>query len=296
MTSISPTPQPEPTPPPQGGQSPSLWLYLVLLIVSAGFVIAAFGINRGPDWAGLLLNLASDLLVTVIILVVIDRRLRTQELATLKRLPVITSRRVVGLLSPTRRLGQRYACSLLVALEPLLAGKVELQGFAALEEKVRKGFVLRAGPGEGKTTWTQFAAANLSRKYISYNSEGRVPILFSLGRWLPDRSLHDVLYESFGSYAPCGRWLFNRLLKSGNVVVLLDGYDELWKRDVPFTDQLRKLRSEFPTVAWTVISRVDKSIPPDFGESERLAAPTDEELQVIRRRQKRSHSITEPIT
>ena len=288
MTSISPTPQPEPTPPVQGGSSPSLWLYLVLLLVSAGFVFAAFQMNHEGEWPGLLLNLASDLIVTVIILVVIDRRLRAQELATLKRLPFITSRRFVWLVSPTRRLGQRYACSLLFALEPLLAGKLELQGFTALEDKVRRGFVLRAGPGEGKTTWTQFAAANLSRKYISYNSDGRVPILFSLVRWLPDRSLHDALHESFGSYAPCGRWLFNRLLKSGKVVVLLDGYDELWKRDVPFTSQLKKLRSEFPAVAWTVISRADKPISSDLGESESLTPPTDEELRVIRRRQKTS--------
>jgi len=288
MTSISTTPQPEPTPPVQGGSSPSLWLYLVLLLVSGGFVFAAFQMNHEGEWPGLLLNLASDLIVTVIILVVIDRRLRAQELATLKRLPFITSRRFVWLVSPTRRLGQRYACSLLFALEPLLAGKLELHGFTALEDKVRRGFVLRAGPGEGKTTWTQFAAANLSRKYISYNSDGRVPILFSLVRWLPDRSLHDALHESFGSYAPCGRWLFNRLLKSGKVVVLLDGYDELWKRDVPFTSQLKKLRSEFPAVAWTVISRADKPIPSDLGESESLTPPTDEELRVIRRRQKTS--------
>src|ERR1041384_742010 len=288
MTSISNTPQPEPIPPVQGGPSPSLWLYLVLLLVSAAFVLAAFRMHQGADWAGLLLNLASDLIVTVIILVVIDRRLRTQSLATLKRLPLITSRRFAWFLSPTRRLGRRYACSLLVALEPLLAGKIELQGFPALEDKVRKGFVLRAGQGEGKTTWTQFAAANLSRKYISYNSEGRVPILFSLMRWLPDRSLHDALHESFGAYAPCGRWMFDRLLRSGSVVVLLDGYDKLWKREVSFIDQLNKLRADFPAIAWTVISRADKTVPSELGESERLAPPTDEELQVIRRRQKPS--------
>jgi hypothetical protein len=240
------------------------------------------------DWGGLLLNLSSDLIVTVIILVVIDRRLRAQELATLRRLPVITSRRFVWLLSPTRRLGQRYACSLLVALEPLLAGKLELQRFEPLEDKVRKGFVLRAGPGEGKTTWTQFAAANLSRKFIGYESDGRVPILFSLVRWLPDRSLHEALHETFASYAPCGRWLFNRLLKSGNVVVLMDGYDELWNREFPFADQLKRLRAEFPTVAWTLISRSDKATPSDLGESASLTPPTDEELRAIRRRLKTS--------
>lgn len=288
MTSISNTPQPEPTPPVQGGTSPSLWLYLALLVVSGGFVLTAFTLEHKFDWSGLLLNLASDLIVTVIILVVIDRRLRSQELATLRRLPVITTRRFVWLLSPTRRLGQRYACSLLIALEPLLAGKIELQGFASLEDKVRKGFVLLAGPGEGKTTWTQFAALNLSRKYIGYDIAGRVPILFSLARWLPDRSLHEALHESFASYAPCGRWLFNRLLKSGTVVILLDGYDELWKRDLPFIDQLQRLRAEFPTVAWTLISRSDKPAPHELGECERLTPPTQDELKIIRRRMRTS--------
>jgi hypothetical protein len=291
MTPISNTPQPEPTPPVQGGSSPSLWLYLALLVVSGGFVVTAFRMEHQRDWGGLLLNLASDLIVTVIILVVIDRRLRTQELATLKRLPVITSRRFVGLLSPTRRLGQRYACSLLVALEPLLAGKLELQGFPRLEDKVRKGFVLLARAGEGKTTWTQFAAANLSRKYISYESEGRVPILFSLVRWLPDRSLHEALYETFASYAPCGRWLFNRLLKSGSVVVLLDSYDELWKRDLPFTDQFQNLRAVYPAVAWTLISRSDKPLPSDLGDCESLTPPTEEELVVIKRRSRTAEAL-----
>jgi predicted NACHT family NTPase len=165
-------------------------------------------------------------------------------------------------------------------------GKLELHGFANLEDKVRKGFVLLAGPGEGKTTWTQFAAANLSRKYISFEPEGRVPILFSLVRWLPDRSLHEALHETFASYAPCGRWVFDRLLKSGNVVVLLDGYDELWQRDLPFSEQLHDLRAEYPTVAWTLISRSDKPTPSDLGERESLTPPTDAELQVIKRRLK----------
>jgi len=69
-------------------------------------------------------------------------------------------------------------------------------------------------------------------------------------------------------------------------VVLLDGYDKLWKRDVDFIDQLKQLRTEFPGVAWTVISRADKPIPAGLGETERLAPPTAEELQIIRRRLK----------
>ena len=69
-------------------------------------------------------------------------------------------------------------------------------------------------------------------------------------------------------------------------MILLDGYDELWKRDLPFIDQLKELRSEFPTVAWTLITRSDKPAPPDLGECESLTPPTQEELKIIRRRLK----------
>ncbi|HEV8430078.1 MAG TPA: hypothetical protein VGQ41_19405 [Pyrinomonadaceae bacterium] len=68
--------------------------------------------------------------------------------------------------------------------------------------------------------------------------------------------------------------------------MLLDGYDELWKRDLPFTDQLKDLRAEYPSVAWTLISRSDKVTPSDLGECQSLTPPTDEELDIIRRRQK----------
>lgn len=283
MASLSNKPQPEPAPIPQLGQSPSLWIYLVLLAGSGGLIGVAFSMQTTHDWPGLLLNLASGLIGSVVILVVIDRRLRAQELATLRSLPMRTTHRFLWLLFPTERVAGRYARSLLIALQPLVMEIVALERFAALEQKVHHGFLLLAGPGEGKTAWTQFVAASLSRQYLDNQPTGRIAILFPLRRWLPDRSLKEALYETFSAYAPCKRYIFHRLLGSGKVVVLLDGYDELWVRPLPLQSEIKGLRKQFPKVAWTLTSRTDKPTPADFGEPVALSAPTTAEMEAIKR-------------
>ncbi len=278
--------QPQPTPAPKVGDSPSLWLYVALLASAAGLIWAAFAQQSKPDWPGLLINLASGLIGSVIILVVIDQRLRSSEVAALSQLPTRATQRLTWLLFPTRRTGERYATSLLVALDSLIGTKIDRGVFADLEAKVRQGVVVLAEVGGGKTTWTQMVAASLSRQYLAGQTTGRLPILFPLARWHPDRTLDDALFETFRSFAPCRRRMFDRLLRAGIIVVLLDGYDELWNRRLPLESEVGRIRSLFPTVAWTVTSRPDKPTP-DFGEVVTLLPPTDDELAAIRRRANR---------
>lgn len=286
MSPISTERQPEPKPFPSQGTSPPLWLYLALLIAAAGLTWVAFAIQGKTDWPGLLVNLAAGLVGSVVILIVIDRRLRATEMEAIKRFPSRTTRTLAWLVSPTKRASARYVRNLLVALEPLVSTKVELSAFQHLEEKVRAGFVLVAGPGEGKTTWTQFAALSLGRQYLDGESNGRIPILFPLARWLPDRSLDEALYETFNSYTSCRRKRFDRILRTGSVVVLLDGYDELWERHLPFTNGITRVRQHFPSVALTLTSRADKPTPSDFGKPVPLVSPSQEELDAIQRRQR----------
>jgi hypothetical protein len=72
--------------------------------------------------------------------------------------------------------------------------------------------------------------------------------------------------------------------------VLLDGYDELWNRPLPFHEDVKRLRDQFPRVVLTVTSRSDKPTPKDFGETVSLGSPTPDELDVIRRRKQRVRS------
>jgi hypothetical protein len=284
MAPISNQPQPElsPVSPPSG--PPSLWLYAALLLIAIGLISAAFEMQAKPDWPSLLLNLAAGLVGSVVILVVVDRRLRTREIAAIRGLPVRTTQRVSSLLFPTSRLRLRYARRLLTELEPLVAARIELEQFPMLEEKVREGFVLVSNAGMGKTVWTQIVAANLIRRFMTGQSTGRIPIVFPLARWLQDSPLDDALYEAFNRYTLCRRWLFDRLLRVGNVVIILDGYDELWNRRLPLDAELKRLRQLFPKIAWTITSRADKPTPAEFGERMTLSAPTDEELAQIQTR------------
>jgi hypothetical protein len=284
---ISEEPQPDPKPSASETASPSLWLYFGLLLAAVSLTWIAFSKQQVPDWPGLLVNLAAGLVGSVVVLVVIDRRLRASELAALRSLPTRTTRGLAWLVFPTKRTGLRYVQRLLVALEPLVSGKVELASFAQLEDKVRAGFVLTSGEGLGKTTWTQFVAVSIGRKYLDADPNGRIPILFRVASWLPDRTLHEALFETFASFTPCRRKRFNRILESGNVVVLIDGYDELWKRQLPFHEDVQRLRSQFPSVRLTVTSRSDKPTPTEFGETVSLDRPTAEELDVIGRRRRR---------
>lgn len=276
---ISDEPQPDAIP---AGAPPSLWLYTALLGIAVGLVIIAFAMQTRADWPGLLLNLAAGLFGSVVILVFVDRRLRAQELTALRNLPARTTRGFSWLLFPTSRIGLRYARRLLIALEPLVVGKVHLEQFATLEAEARKGFVLIGAAGQGKTTWTQIVAASLARQYLNGLAEGRLPIIVPLARWLPDRTIDDALYENFSSYVPCRRWLFDRLFRSAQIVVLLDGYEELWNRYLPFEAEIDRLRRQFPTVVWTITARTDMPSPEGFGNVIRLSAPTADEMAVIR--------------
>lgn len=246
-----------------------------------------------PDWPGLMLNLAAGLVGSVVVLIFVDRRLRAKELSALRRLPVRTRQILLALVFPTDRVGLRYVRRLLVALGPLIDLKIERSQFVELEANVRTGFVLRAGPGEGKTTWTQMVARSLASRYLLCEEGGRIPILFPLARWMPERRLEDALYENFVVYTRCWRWIFDRLLHTGLIVVLLDGYEELWREELPLEEEVKRLRKTYPRVAWTLTASDEYPDPTDFGRVITLSTPTDAERAAIKMRLR--HDLDEAI-
>lgn len=263
---------------------PSLSLYAVLLLAAIALTWGAFAMQEKPDWPGLMINLAAGLVGSVIVLIFVDHRLRSQELAVLRRLPVRTRQILLAIVFPTNRVALRYARRLLVALEPLVDLKIERGQFVDLEAHVRTGVVLRAGRGEGKTTWTQMVARSLANRYLLGDRDGRIPILFPLARWAPERRLYDALHENFSSYTRCWRWVFDRLLASGVIVVLLDGYEELWRAERPLEEEVKRLRKAYPRVAWTLTATDEYPDPTDFGKVINLAQPTKAEMAAIRLR------------
>ena len=272
---------------------PSLSLYAILLLIACALIGSAFAMQARPDWPGLMLNLAAGLVGSVVVLVFVDQRLRAKELAALRRLPVRTRQVLLALVFPTNRVSLRYVRRLLVALGPLVDLKIERSQFVELEANARVGFVLRAGPGEGKTTWTQMVARSLATRYLLCEDGGRIPILFPLARWMPERKLEDALYDNFIAYTRCWRWIFDRLLHTGLIVVFLDGYEELWHTELPLEEEVKRLRRAYPRVAWTLTATDEHPDPTEFGEVVTLSPPTAEERAAIRMRLR--HELDEAI-
>jgi hypothetical protein len=285
MSSANPLPsQPEVGPAAVDNSAPSMWLYLLLTAVSTALIVWGFLLQPAPDWAGLLLNIGAGLIGSIVILVVVDRRLRAHEVEALGRLPAAGGRQVKALVFPSHRAAFRYAQAVVRTLEPVLQRAVYLPQFEDLERKARSGFVLRGVAGGGKTMWTQIYSAESARRYLAGEINGRVVVTLPLARWIPDRGLHRALYEKFSTFSACSEWAFNRLLKSGLVVVVLDGYDELWNRQLPLQSEHQRLKAEYPEIAWVITMRPEYPAPDGFGEVVDLSRPGEDLVaQIVER-------------
>jgi hypothetical protein len=273
--------QPEATPD-IDASNPSLWLYAVLLISAALLLLVAFSLQAKPDWPGFLLNVAAGLIGSVIILVFVDRRLRSRELATLRSVPRRATWTVAVTVLPTRRFAVKYARRLLLTVEPLLADVFVRDQFHRLHDKAKTGFVLLGRPGEGKTTWLQLASAKLARSYLDQVPQAKLPILVSLRGWNPALPLHDFLYGSATQYAKCSKATFRRVLSLGNAILLLDAFDEIADGSEFFVAEVARVRSMFPSISWTFTSRTSRPPPASLGETELLSPLTSEETSAFR--------------
>lgn len=97
MTELSSTRQPDALPLAVDTRFPSLWIYAGILAVAAILIIGAFALQTKPDWPGLMLNVAAGLIASFVVLVFVDRKLRAQDLAAVRRLPAQTRLSLYGL-------------------------------------------------------------------------------------------------------------------------------------------------------------------------------------------------------
>jgi hypothetical protein len=182
----------------------------------------------------------------------------------------------------------RYAKRLLVTLDPLLRETIDLPSNASLEEKIERGCLLLAGAGQGKTTLLQIVSSKLVKRYLNGVSDTRLPVLFSLRRWLPDQKLDEALHLTVNMYCECSKRAFRRFLTAGQVCVLLDGHDEIWSSQLPFDSEVRRLRDAYPRVIWTITSRSDRPSPKGFGDTASLPSLSVEEMADLRRGRRRN--------
>lgn len=245
--------------------APSLRLYAWLVL--AGFAMIYVGFRLQGDWGSLFLNLSTELLGAVIILMLVERRFRAAELHSMRAVP--SQARVLAALwtSPRRRQLRAFTRALLARLEPLLRDKIRVPELTDLGKKAVPGFVLSGEPGSGKTTLLQLVAADLARAHLSNPSESRAAILFVSRNWRDEQLLEDAIFEQMRLFTPLTRRSLRAILAQGEAVLMFDGVDEIWERRTPsFESALAELRRTYPKLG--CILSVDSTHPPPVADLE----------------------------
>lgn len=277
--------QTDPGPAPQQISIPSLWLYAAIVFIAVSFIGTAFALRGDQDWPGLLLNVGSGLIGSVVVIVVVDKRLRASELSALRSFHSRTGFNLRVLLSPTLQIAKAYSQSLLLELQPQLLNTVERPTLATLTSKIESGFMLLGEPKFGKTVWMRQMATQYARHFLDGRKGARIIILVRLGFKTQDETLPDAIANEVKGRTRCTSDQIERLIRSGLVIFFLDGYDEIPEQlKANFVADLAAFRSRHPICPVTVSSRPVPNLPMLHTLPAVMAPPTDQEIQEMRRR------------
>ena len=244
----------------------------------------AVGIQARVDWPGLFISLAASLIAAVVVLVFVDRRLRAAEIQQIRRAPRTLGYKALLVISPRHRQLHRYARAFLAALQPAIEAKIVPRDLKKLLPADGLGFVLLGNAGTGKTTRLQMLAADWAREFLASPTK-KAPVLFPLRSWLPDRTLKEAIFEHLNGFSHVWRWCFERTLRDGKAILILDGADEIFMQERPnFSNEFPGLRTAFPAITWIVSSRPAMPTPVADLPQINLSPLTEDEMQEIVRR------------
>jgi hypothetical protein len=246
--------QPDPTPPSViEAANPSLLLYGILFGVAVLMIVFAFW-AAPPDWPGLFLNLATEVIGAIILLIVVDRRIRQSDLRVIQGLSMRAQNRFWVMFALETSFVTRYSAIFNARLEAVrphpFYRRVSLD---RIEEKHSKGFLLAAHAGMGKTATLQDIALRLARTVIATPRRAPVPVLIPMHRWIPG-DMVDSITEVLKSYARVSRRTVQKLIASERIVLLADGVDESPNHD-QFKTELERFRQRFPRIKVIVATR-----------------------------------------
>lgn len=219
--------QRNPEPPTQPvAPAPSLWLYVVMSLAAMVLLVAALT-KGGENWASFCLNLGADIIGAIVILIIVEHRLRQDELQAFRRIPLKTKLSIMIALFPDVRHALGYVRVLLGQMEeiakPYLESRQNLE--EAIAAKLPDGVVLIGGPGAGKTVLIHRI---VRKKVIEVMREPRkapIPVLVAGQRWT-DGNVEGVLLETMRSFYPVPAGIFHRFLRRGRLLCIFDSVDE----------------------------------------------------------------------
>lgn len=243
---------------------PSLVLYAILFAFALALVASAFVIDTEhvkENLDGLLLNLATELLGAILILLLVERRIRASEMRFLRALPGTTRETFSEWLSAEVRQVKTYARVLAAQLDSV--SRPYYTTLSDVESEVManraKGFVLVGDSGSGKSTQLQRLARRQLSEVLKSPRRAHMPVLVPVHKWQEGDAV-EVLRATMQSYSNVSDRVFQRLLSSDRLMCLFDGLDEsLSPADA--VGKLESFHAEHPAAPLIVSTRVTTGEP-----------------------------------
>jgi len=219
--------QGNPEPPAQPvAPAPSLWLYVVMSLAAIGLLVTALTAG-GENWPSFCLNLGSDIIGAILILIIVEHRLRQDELQVLRRFPLTMRLSIIMALFPDARHAVGFVRVLMGQMErvakPYLESRQNLE--EAIAAKLPDGVVLIGGTGTGKTTLIHRIVRKQVIEVMREPRKARIPILVACQRWI-DGDAESVLLKTMRSFYPVPAGIFQRFLRRDRLLCIFDSVDE----------------------------------------------------------------------
>lgn len=239
---------------------PSLVLYAILFafaltLVASALVVDTQHLRENLD--GLLLNLATELLGAILILLLVERRIRASEMRFLRALPGTTRETFFEWLSAEVRQVKTYArvfAAQLESVSPLVYVPVKDVESRMMKNRAR-GFVLTGHGGGGKSVQLQRLASIQLSEVLSQPRRAHVPVLVPV-RKLREDGVTETLRTTMQSYSHVSDKIFLRLLHAGRLMCLFDGLDESLTPEEAI-EKLKSFHAEHPSTPLIVSTRRD---------------------------------------
>jgi hypothetical protein len=233
---------------------PSIWLYLLLFIIALALLLLAFSAGT-QNWPGFFLNLSTDIMGAILILIVVDRHLRKSELQAIRRAPQITCRRLAIVTSVKTRQIVAFVQVLYSQMEavakPYYMPRLELE--KAMIDHYEGGLVLKGAAGNGKTTLLHHFIHLQASELIREPKTSRIPILVSCTRWRYGDA-ESALYGSMISFYPVSKRTFQCMIRNGRLLCVFDSIDESFQSKEQI-EAIRELKQKYPGNAVIISSR-----------------------------------------
>lgn len=238
--------QPDPQPSTEvSEQSPSLLLYFALCAFAVFLIVLGLHI-QAANWSGLILNLATEIIGAVLILVIVDKRLRRDELQALQKYAESSSTRLSSMFIPDVRDAVYYAKALSFELRRIQPKAYFVRKeYENLFERYSRYILLFGVAGCGKSTLLQSIALKQIER-VKRQPQSQLPIILPMRQW-SSGEITNQLWQAFHGFSKANQKKFCKWLHQGRFIVMFDGLDESQEPKLMLME-IKEFKDRYPNI------------------------------------------------